>query len=106
MLCIAQVLAWLMGDGRELSLNGSKAMSIASYGDEDPARDAILGSAGGGAEQVRFSFLFVPCIWFVSRKSAVAASVHCTAALCSSAFVPFTCGCPDSQSEVHLCLDP
>ena len=42
-----------MGDGRELSFGGSKAMSIASYGgdDDDSARDAALTSAVGDAPE-------------------------------------------------------
>jgi len=63
MLCIVeQVLAWLMGDGRELSLGDSKAMSVASYGDDDPAGDAMLGGAAGdGSDRVRCRYLCVPC---------------------------------------------
>ena len=46
-----QVLAWLMGDGRETSFAGSKAMSIASY-DDGAGQDQDL-AAGGASEQVR-----------------------------------------------------
>jgi len=47
----AQVLAWLMGDGREASMAGSEAMPLPSYGTEDPARDAAHGSANDVDEE-------------------------------------------------------
>ena len=47
----AQVLAWLMGDGREASMAGSEAVSMPSYGNEDPGGDAAHGSAVGGDEE-------------------------------------------------------
>ena len=47
----AQVLAWLVGDGRESSMPGSDAIFVPSYGNEDPAAGAVQGSANGSDEK-------------------------------------------------------
>ena len=102
----AQVLAWLMGDGRELSFGGgSRAMSVASYGDDDPVRDAAFGSARGGAT---WRVLFYTRVSAANgrRPASMRPQHHCRvpldhAAICVSAFTRCL-ACSQSRCRVGL----